>query len=194
MVRTAFMVIYSLTLAIGLGAYSAWYVTGQFSGFGTLQIGQWHSNPNRGNVNADPYARARDARTGAIGLGQAEGLAFTASYDESGAPLSGRCDYVIEGRVPTNRLWTIRIVDEDMEPLPSGANRPTRTHSRAILHRTGGDFRIAISATIQPGNWLHFDHDGPAHLRLTLYDTTIAAGFSLTERIMPTVRLLGCQS
>lgn len=191
--KTLVTVVYVLGLALSLGAYSAWAVTGQFAGFGALRLGQWTSHPRAGAEDADPYARAWAARAGTLALGRAEGLEFRASHDSDGAPLVGSCRYVVSGQIPTNRLWTLRVVDETGRPLRPRRDVPAHIHSRAALRAPDGVISISISDRIAPANWLNVDHDGPFGLVLTLYDTTIATGTGLPDLTMPVIRNVGCR-
>ena len=192
--KSLLTVVYVLGLAFGLGIYSAWAVTGQFAGFGALTLGQWTSYPQAGTADADPYARAWAARAGTLALGRVEGLTFRASRDSDGARLAGTCSYVLSGQIPSNRLWTLRIEDETRNPLPVGGNRPSQVHGRAVLRAADGSVSITVSDRIAPNNWLYLDHEGPVHLVLTLYDTTIATSTGLRDVTMPIIRNAGCRS
>ena len=186
-------VVYVLALALGLGVYTAWVVTGQFAGFGTLTIGQWTSHPRAGTEQADPYARAWTARAGVLALGRAEGLAFRAVRDSDGARLIGSCSYTLSGQIPASRLWTLHVVDETGRPLRPARDAPAQIHSRSILRAPDGTVSISISSRIAPTNWLHVEHDGAIELVLTLYDTTIATDTGLLDVTMPLIRNAGCR-
>lgn len=187
-------IVYVLALALGLGIYSAWSVTSQFAGFGALTLGQWTSYPQAGTTDADPYARARAARSGALALGRAEGLVFRATHDSDGARLVGSCNYLMSGEVPSNRLWTLRLEDQGGRTLPTGSDAPSHIHSRSVLWASDGSVSITMSDQIAPTNWLHLDHSGAIDLVLTLYDTTIATSTGLTDVTMPIVQNAGCRS
>ena len=194
MIRTVLTIAYALALALGLGGASAWLVTDRFAGFSPLTIGQWTGYPKAGAGAADPYARARAARTGDVPLGAAEGLVLTATNDADGAPLRGGCAYLIEGRGPPSRLWTLRMVGIDGEALSSPPGVPTMAHSRSILHDAGGGLRLVLSDRARPGNWLYLRHDGPIRLVLTLYDTTVTASVAFAEVTLPRIGKTGCRT
>lgn len=194
MIRTALAITYALTLALGLGGASAWLVTDRFAGFSPLTIGQWTGYPKAGAGTADPYARARAARTGQVPLGAAEGLVLTATHDADGAPLIGTCAYVIEGRDPPSRLWTLTMAGINGEALSSPPGVPTMAHSRSVLREADGRLRLALSDRARPGNWLYLRHDGPIRLVLTLYDTTVTASVALAEVTLPRIGKTGCRT
>ncbi len=193
MLRDLLTLVYALAIAVGLGSWSAARVSQNFDGFGALELGVWSAHPDTGTENADPYARARTALTGELTLGPAEGLRFDAATDSAGDALLGQCSYAIEGRVPGNRLWTLRIADEDGRALPSHDGFASRTHSRAILRDSGDAVAVTVSDTIEPGNWLHLDHDGPVRLVLTLYDTALAGATAIADTPMPRVQKIRCR-
>lgn len=192
--RELVTIIYVLALSLGLGIYSASQVSMAFDGFDALVIGPWQAHPTAGTPEADPFARARAARTGRLALGAAEGTHFVADRDSAGEPLSGRCSYLLAGRMPQARLWTLHVSAPDGSLL--AGNDPAivpAIHSRALLHDSDGGFAVTLSARIAPGNWLPLDHDGPVVLKATLYDTSVNSATGLTELVMPTISRLECR-
>ncbi len=188
-------ILYVLALALGLGVFSANWVTLNFDGMDRLAFGPWVAHPLSGTPDADPYARARTARTGRLALGAGEGTVFWAEMDSAGEPLSGQCDYRINGRMPQARLWTLRLTDPAGQPLPAvNGIADEGLHSRALLHQQDGTFVVTLSASIAPGNWLRLDHDGPVALAASLYDTPVNSATALTNVMMPTIERLGCRS
>jgi hypothetical protein len=161
----------TLAIALVLGLGSAWYMV-EAPRIGT-EVGSWRAIPAVTAETADPYTRARIARTGEIAMGAGEGLMFIASQDDQGRGLDGACDYRLAGETPPARLWTLSVVDGDggLTAAPTG-----RTHmtSREILRAPDGRFEIAVSASARPGNWLPSPARGGERLMLRLYDTPIA--------------------
>jgi hypothetical protein len=161
----------TLVIALALGLASAWYmVEAPRIGYG---VGAWKAVPAVSAETADPYTRARVARTGEIVLGAGEGLVFIAAEDDDGRGLDGTCDYRITGRTPTARLWTLSVVD-DVDALPASTSGRTSLTSREILRDADGGFIITVAATARPGNWLPSHAKGAEKLILRLYDTPLA--------------------
>jgi len=158
------------SLALGLG--SAWYMIAA-PRTGTVDVGSWQALPTIDAATADPYVRARIARSGEIGMGAGEGLTFVTGVDERGDALSADCDYRLEGRSPTARLWTLSASDAEGRP---GVTPEGRAHldNRNLLRDGDGRFVIALAATARPGNWLPTPALGRYTLVLRLYDTPIA--------------------
>ncbi len=161
----------SLVIALGLGLASAWYmVAAPRIGYG---VGVWKAVPAVTAETADPYTRARIARTGEIALGAGEGLIFIATTDDEGRGLDGACDYRIAGRTPTARLWTLSVTDA-AGGLPASVTGRTALTSREILRDADGRFEITVAAAARPGNWLPSHAAGEERLVLRLYDTPLA--------------------
>ena len=161
----------TLLIALALGLSSAWYMVA------APRIGQgagaWKAVPVVTAETADPYTRARIARTGEIALGAGEGLIFIATEDDEGRELDGGCDYRIAGRTPTARLWTLSVVGAD-GGLPTSVTGRTALTSREILRDADGRFVVSVAATARAGNWLPSHAAGAERLVLRLYDTPLA--------------------
>ena len=69
--------------------------------------------PRSGLPAPDPYTRAYLARTGALQLGQGEGMQFVATIDSDGNPLNRACRYRIDGNTPTATFWTLVPIAAD---------------------------------------------------------------------------------
>lgn len=173
-----------------MGATSAWYSIQQSHGIGAVNIGPWTAWPFSGSRQTDPYTVARVISESTIPLGAAEGLAFEASHDSNNKPLRLECDYVVEGRTPLARLWTLTVQYDHQ--LDAGAithkhRIPSHTHSRKILRFADGSFSIRLSEVAQPGNWIPLYGTGPFRLVLRMYDTPLTSKSGLIEPTMPTI-------
>ncbi|HVY20450.1 MAG TPA: DUF1214 domain-containing protein [Bauldia sp.] len=181
----------AFAVAVIVGVGSAWFAVDRGTIFGAVSAGGWTAWPQEGSADADPYTLAMLARTGEVPLGAGEGLSFTATRDVDGNPLSGRCDYDVAGNTPAARLWTLTAYDDDGALMANVAGRPG-FHSREIVRDANGDFRIRLSAVVQPGNWLPIGAVDRFRLELRLYDTPLTTGSQLTELTMPAIRKVAC--
>lgn len=194
MLRIIFIATVTLVIALGGGAYSAWYAVRHFDGFAAYRVGDWTAYPKRGTAEADPYSRARDAREGALPLGAAEGIAFFAYEDDDGAPLARNCTYRIEGNSPPARFWTLHAAGRNQIPLDAATGLPSTLHSEEIIRKQNGDFVISVSPKAQPGNWLAVSGEGDMTLVMTLYDTPASGDSGLIGLKFPAVRKVGCDA
>ncbi|RUX68043.1 DUF1214 domain-containing protein, partial [Mesorhizobium sp. M7A.F.Ca.CA.004.08.2.1] len=58
MLKTAFLTLLSLAIAIVGGGGSVWYALKVQDGVGAIRIGQWTAFPDIGTPAADPYSKA----------------------------------------------------------------------------------------------------------------------------------------
>jgi len=194
MLKTIFLVALTLAIAIGGGAASVWYVLNLQNGVGAVTIGDWTAFPDLGTPDTDPYSKARVAREGILTLGRAEGLAFVAENDSSGAELRRGCSYTVQGTVPPSRFWTIHAADEGMNVINGLKQRAPALHSYEMLREQDNSVSIAVSRTPAPGNWLAVDGTGKMFLILTLYDTTIASSTGVADVKLPRIIKVGCNA
>src|SRR3990170_4069258 len=100
-----------IAVALGIGFGLSWYALSDGRLFGALQVGPWAAWPEAGAPAPDPYTKAHLSRTGALQLGQSEGLQFIASTDSDGRPLLRNCRYRIDGATPVATFWTLVALD-----------------------------------------------------------------------------------
>ena len=189
--RFVFDLAVAIAVAIAVGVGSAWFAIDRGLWFGAITAGPWTAFPQAGSPDADPYALAMLARTGEVPLGAGEGLTFTADQDDAGALLTGRCTYVVAGKTPSARLWTLTATDGDGRLMANPLNR-SGFHSGEIVREASGDFTITVSPSVQPGNWLPVATVDRINLILRLYDTPLTAGSQLAELTMPAIGKVSC--
>jgi len=179
-------------IGVALGLAVTFVTLERGFGFGAVQAGPWTAWPRVGAGDIDPYARAILSRTGEIPLATAQGIAFYARSDETGAPLSGSCDYVISGAVPAARFWTLTLTDLNGRLVENVAHRYAFTSSE-ILRRGDNSFAIAVAPEVRAGNWLPSEAGKRFVLVLKLYDA-IASGSAagLAGATTPTLTRRGC--
>ena len=192
MLKTAFLTLLTLTIAIGGGTASLWYVLRTQDGVGAVKIGGWTAFPEIGTPNADPYSMARVARQGTLSLGRAEGLAFAAERDAGGALLRRECSYRIEGSTLPARFWTLYAADRTGRVIKAGDGRASALHSLELLRQPDSSFAIAVDSRPASGNWLAVSGSGAMRLVLTLYDTPIVGSTGIAEVELPLVIGAGC--
>ena len=181
-----------LVCGLALGAWAAWYSVQRNHGFGALNIGVWTAWPSAGDVNSDPYTRAKVAAEGEVPLGAAEGLAFHATQDEQGAPLRRECQYDISGQTPLARLWTLTAHSLEGEVLFRDNNTAASIVSRNLSRRPDGSIGMQIGKTVAHSHWINLDGNGPYQIVIRLYDSQLGRASDVSETTMPTVRLLSC--
>lgn len=190
-VPTAVLIVYALLLALGLGLGATYLVLKRDPPFGSLRLGPWKAWPALGTVKADPYMRAILAQRSEVPLAIGEGLGFTALSDSEGRPLDSACTYRVGSVVPSARLWTLSVYDQEGGILRTELGRSGFT-SAEVLRDAQDQFSISLSRSLQDGNWLQLPSSGTFSIVLRLYDTPGAAGTGLTESVFPTIQRVGC--
>ena len=190
--RSVPILFFGLILAVALGLWSAWLAVRSPAPVDTIRLGAWQAWPNAGTPTADPYSKARLARTGELPLGSGEGLALLAQTDSRGRQLRGGCRYLVTGQTPPARLWTMAIEPVRRADIDSRPGRASAVGSDALLRAPDGSFEIAMSAVAQPGNWLSTPAGAAFQVVVRLYDTTARTTTALTSLSMPAIRMEGC--
>ncbi len=188
MLRNLLVIAVALVIAIGGGAWLTSLAMNETGQFGGVTIGGWTAYPLEGTLEADPYAKARLARDAALAIGAAEGVTFYASADDAGERLTSDCDYTVEGRTISARLWTLHPLSPDSNRLAGIPDKwPAFLNSETIAYDADGSFRITVSAFARPYNWLALPKNSGFVLALNLYDSPVATNKGLVETSLPKV-------
>lgn len=181
------MIAVALSVGFGLSYYSL--TDGRL--FGTAQAGPWIAWPDVGSLAPNPYTRGHLARDGALQLGLAEGLQFTATTDSDGQPLDLACTYRLSGRTPVATFWTLVAVDGAGVNLARPGTDPA-IRSSGLARDNDGAIQLYVGQRLSPLNWLELSGTGHFTLALTLYDTAILSGVSSAATSMPAITREDC--
>jgi len=191
-VRLIFLTVLALVIATVVGLGLTWTTATRGTDLNTLTIGAWTARPRTGTSEIDPYARASIARSGELPVGTGDGIAFTATKDDSNKPLDGRCDIVVSGVTPPARFWTLTLYDTRGRLVPNALQRYGFT-SQEIIRGVDGAFEVRIASRSRAGNWLPTGAIERYVLMLRLYDTPVGVA-TRTQRDapMPAIATVGC--
>ena len=181
----------ALAIGVGLGLLSADWAVREGPRFGAVRIGPWTAHPREGTPQADPYAKARLARTGAVSFATGESLVFRTETDSAGRPLDPACDYHLVGPPIPSRWWTLTAYDGRGRLMANGMARYGFTSSE-ILRETDGSFVVTLSQQARPGNWVPLSGSGLL-LALRLYDTPLAGGLGNERPVLPSIERGTCR-
>lgn len=184
--RRVFNLALCVAIALVGGVGTAYLAIDRGRLFNEVRLGQWTAYPTAGTPEADPYSAATLARTGQVPLGAGEGLAFFGERDSAGAALDDRCDYLISGKTPPARLWTLSVIDVAGRLVDNAAHRPS-VDSTALLRKPDGSFTVTASRSARPGNWMPLGEVGAFTFVLRLYDTPLTTGSGLADLAMPEI-------
>lgn len=170
--RRALGVVALLVLAVLVGVVTAVLgVRNQFAS-GGVRSGVWATNAHIGSSGAGPYLRAGVALGGLLALNASETVYYTATTDESGAPLQTSCEYRIEGREPDTRWWSITAYGDDHFLIP-GSNGRYSVDKTTVEKGADGSFTVRVGGAPRAGNWISTGESGASHpfsLTLRLYN------------------------
>jgi hypothetical protein len=189
LLRNALYIVFTLLVALILGFGTSYYMVENGREMSAQRFGVWYGWADAGGADTDPYSKAVSARSGALQLGRAEGVVFTATQDQSGAFLSGSCSYLISGSTPSASVWTLRAA-----PMAENAENTDVEYltSLQINRNAGGTFTITVSPNAAHGNWLPTPDSGKLKFILSFYDTNafLVSGHELA--VLPTVQKVNC--
>lgn len=190
--RLIILSLVTLVVATAVGLGSTWMTATRGVNVGTVTIGAWTARPRTGTSGIDPYSRAAIARSGELPVGTGDGVTFTATADDSGRALDGRCDVVVKGVTPAARFWTLTLYDPKGQLVANSLRRYGFT-SQEIVRASDGSFEVQIAARSRAGNWLPTGGLDRYMLMLRLYDTPVGvATRSQKDAPMPSISTVGC--
>ena len=190
--RLIILALVTLVVATGVGLGSTWMTATRGVNVGTITIGAWTARPRTGTSGIDPYSRASIARSGELPVGTGDGVTFTATKDDSGRTLDGRCDVIVKGVTPAARFWTLTLYDPKGQLVGNSLQRYGFT-SQEIVRASDGAFELRIASRSRAGNWLPTGGLDRYMLMLRLYDTPVGvATRSQKDAPMPSIATVGC--
>jgi hypothetical protein len=184
--------LFALVVAAAVGLGGTYLALSRGAAFSPLTIGSWTAWPKTGTLDADPYAQASIARVGRLPTALGDGVSFTASTDDKGRSLDGRCNVLVAGITPAARFWTITLYNLDGELVANSVNRYGFT-SQEIVRHADGSFEIVVAPRANPGNWLPTGGIERYQLLLRLYDTAVGVSTKAGREVpMPAVTVRSC--
>lgn len=190
--RLIFITLVTLIVATAVGLGTTWMTATRGVDLGTITIGAWTARPKVGTSDIDPYSRASVARSGELPVGAGDGITFTATKDDSGRALDGRCDVVVKGVTPAARFWTLTIYDRKGQLVANTLQRYGFT-SQEIVRGSDGSFEIRMTSRSRAGNWLPTAGIDRYMVVMRLYDTPVGVGTrTQKDAPMPSIETVGC--
>ncbi|GJM01774.1 MAG: membrane protein [Rhodomicrobium sp.] len=155
-----------LAMVVGLGLTSISLSTG--SGLAAKRLGGWKSWKSAGHQNADPYTRAYVAKTGQLPLPPQIAQTYFALYDNAHRRLHTSCSYLVESPAVEAKWWTLAVYDLNGKIFKNDVGRYSFNAGSAMTRFNGG-FRVFLSQSPQPDNWLPIGEYGQFVLVYRLY-------------------------
>jgi hypothetical protein len=163
-----------LSISLGGGLGTAWYMVEAGSRLSTRTFGPWVTWVAAGRPDADPYTRAHIAGNGLLPLSSTAELTFKAKTDSRGARLASACDYAVVMDDFDPAWWSLAIYDGYGRLISNPAGRYAFNSSTAMRELDGRSTVIALARDARPGNWLPSGRSSRIVLVLTVLDSTWA--------------------
>jgi hypothetical protein len=154
--------------------------------------GVWKTNLAVGSPQSDPYTRARVALHGLFALNRRETIYYTATRDDGGERLDGRCRYEIDGRDPNARWWSITAYGADDFLIPNSQNIYSVSQS-SIRRQKDGSFQVAVGGArgTADANWIPAGN-GAFSLTLRLYNPGPDVALDPSQAALPSLKKVSC--
>jgi hypothetical protein len=189
-----FKLLFFATFSLVLGLGSARYMVENGASFTTQRAGPWQFWYNEGRSDADPYTRARMARSGRLPVTAASALFLTATTDTDGGRLTSGCSYEIIARPIPAQWWNITLFDSQGGLIPNKAERYSY-NSESLTLPTSGAYRIYLSSKARGGAWLPSGENKSLMLVMNIVRPQSVADAStgrLRPEFLPEIRKTGC--
>ena len=166
--RRTLKILLVLVVGTALGLFATWATVVRGTMAGNVSSGPWRTSLLTGSREGGPYLRAHIAVHGLLALGREETMYYTAASDSAGEALDGRCTYLIEGRDPPTRWWSITAYGGDDFLIQNTADRYSVT-TNSVARRAEGTFAIRLSQAQAEGNWIPVTAN-PFNVTIRLYN------------------------
>jgi hypothetical protein len=175
--------------AIGVGAAVYSVRAGAFGS--SVRIGPWATGSDFGTAEAGAYTRAVVALRGLLALPAREARYYTASQDDSGRPLDGRCAYRIRGGEADGAWWSLTLYGRDGFLVRNPANIWS-VGSAALPPAERQGWAITASPDRRPGHWLPTGSIDRFELTLRIYLPGDGGRANLPRERLPGIERLDC--
>jgi hypothetical protein len=184
---------YALGISLGLLgglAFAVHQVRGGLAA-ATITNGAWTTGKSFGTAAADPLTRARVALGGLLALPAQEAMYFTATVDDEGEPLDGRCTYLVSGGKLDGRWWSVTLYEGAGWLVKNAADRWSIPAHAATPH-DDGTWSFTVSPDEQSGAWLPTGKVETFDLTLRLYHPGPGMLAAPEKGLLPTIQRHGC--
>ena len=138
-----------------------------------------------------PFALLLVGLENLFALNRNETIYFTATKDDGGQTLDGKCRYEIHGRDPNARWWSITAYGDDDFLIPNPENIYSVSTTNVVRGKDGS-FSIAVGgARGTNANWIPTG-DGAFSLSLRLYNPGPDVALDPSQAALPSLKRIAC--
>lgn len=177
-------------LGAGMGAGSFLYLASQAVGE-VVTIGPWQATTAIGEVNQNPYSRARVAMYGIWGLPESEAIYYIATVDGSLQPITEKCRYRLTGTDAPARWWSLTVYRDGF--YIDNPHDRFSWNSSIAPRGPDGTWEIILSAKGQEPNGLALgDRPGTFQLSYRLYQPDKGVAQNRAGVKLPRIERIDC--
>ncbi len=188
--RTALKILGVLVAGIVLGLAATWATVIRGGWGGDVTDGPWKTSLTAGSSEGGMYQRASVAVHGLLALNRSETIYYTANTDSAGERLSGACRYVVTGRDPPTRWWSITAYGADDYLIANPAGRYS-VSKNSVMRAADGTFRVRVAQGGSGANWIP-PGSGPFSLSIRLYNPDAKVAADPAHVALPVITKEGC--
>jgi hypothetical protein len=187
---TILKVIATLVIGTLLGLAATWVFVIKGAMPGGVGDGPWKTNLLIGSSGGDMKTRASVAVHGLFALNRGETIYYSTYTDSAGVKLDGNCTYLVVGRDPPTRWWSITAYAADDYLIPNPQHRYS-VSKNSVMRAANGEFTATVSPKPFPKNWIALGN-GPFSLTLRLYNPDAAVAADPAHVALPSIKKVSC--
>ena len=188
--KTASKVLAVLAIGTALGLGATWLFVIRGAMPGGVTDGPWKTNLLIGSSGGDMATRASVAVHGLLALNRSETIYYSTDHDSDGNVLDGACTYLVAGRDPPARWWSITAYAADDYLIPNPAKRYSVSRT-SVTRNAHGEFVATVSRKPFPKDWIALQN-GRFNLTLRLYNPAASVAADPAHAALPTVKKVSC--
>lgn len=176
-------------VAITVGGGFATYQISTWKNASQQSIGSWQTIGKDKDVNSnDLLSIAQIAVFATYPLTKKEVIYLNANTDSEGNPIDPKSDYVIEGKKFDARYWSITAYDQDGFLIKNPINKYSYNFEDIKYATDSSSYKINLSATQKPENWLPTTAAQKIALVIRLYQPSDELRESLNLETLPIIK------
>lgn len=176
-------------VAITVGGGFATYQISTWKNASQQSIGSWQTIGKDKDVNRDDLLSiAQIAVFATYPLTKKEVIYLNTSTDSDGNPIDSKSDYVIEGKKFDARYWSITAYDQDGFLIKNPINKYSYNFEDVKYAADSTSYKINLSATEKPENWLPTTASKKIALVIRLYQPSDALRENLNLETLPIIK------
>ena len=188
--NTAIKIVSVLVIGTILGLALTWFFVVRSPLAGGADDGPWRTNLLIGSSGGDMATRASVAVHGLFALNRSETIYYSAARDSDGNRLEGNCTYLLSGRDPPTRWWSITAYGTDDYLIPNPGKHYSISKN-SVARGADGSFTATLSRAPAAQNWIALD-DGRFSLTLRLYNPASGIAKDPAHVALPSIRKVSC--